>query len=153
REEGYAAEEKTRAAQVQSLHGLMQPREMVKLEVGLLTGGLDRPYAIGLAGALLSEGISLDFIGRDGLDSSELRVNPKLNFLNLRGSHQENVGLASKVARVLIYYARLIRYASIARPRIFHILWNNKFEILDRTLLTLYYKWQGKKIVLTAHNV
>jgi glycosyltransferase involved in cell wall biosynthesis len=54
---------------------------------------------------------------------------------------------------VLLYYARLIRYAAIAKPRIFHILWNNKFEIIDRTLLLLYYKALGKKIVLTVHNV
>src|SRR5439155_29040 len=40
-----------------------------------------------------------------------------------------------------------------ASPRIFHILWNNKFELFDRTVLMLYYKLRGKKIVLTAHNV
>jgi glycosyltransferase involved in cell wall biosynthesis len=32
-------------------------------------------------------------------------------------------------------------------------LWNNKFEYFDRTLLLLYYKALGKKIVFTAHNV
>ena len=52
-----------------------------------------------------------------------------------------------------MYYARLIRYAATAKPRIFHILWNNKFEFFDRTLLMLYYRFLGKKIVLTAHNV
>ncbi len=55
--------------------------------------------------------------------------------------------------RVLAYYARLIRYAASAQPRIFHILWNNKFEAFDRTLLTLYYRLLGKKLVLTVHNV
>ena len=48
---------------------------------------------------------------------------------------------------------RLIRYAATAKPRIFHILWNNKFETFDRTLLMLYYRLLGKRIVLTAHNV
>ena len=52
-----------------------------------------------------------------------------------------------------LYYAKLIRYAATAEPRIFHILWNNKFEYFDRTLLMLYYRLLGKKIVLTAHNV
>jgi glycosyltransferase involved in cell wall biosynthesis len=32
-------------------------------------------------------------------------------------------------------------------------LWNNKFLFFDRTLLTLYYRCLGKKIVFTAHNV
>src|SRR5262249_48397428 len=36
---------------------------------------------------------------------------------------------------------------------IFHILWNSKVEYFDRTLLILYYKSLGKKIVLTVHNV
>ena len=52
-----------------------------------------------------------------------------------------------------MYYAKLIRYAATAKPRIFHILWNNKFEFFDRTLLMLYYRLLGKKIVLTVHNV
>jgi len=124
-----------------------------KSEVGLLTGGSDRPYAFGLAKALLSKGVRLDFIGSDDLDIPELRDSPKLNFLNLRGSQRPGGGLFTKVSRILIYYARLIRYASFAGPEIFHILWNNKFEFFDRTLLMLYYKLLGKKIVFTAHNV
>ena len=51
------------------------------------------------------------------------------------------------------YYGRLIRYAATAKPKVFHILWNNKFEHFDRTLLMLYYRLLGKRIVLTAHNV
>jgi glycosyltransferase involved in cell wall biosynthesis len=54
---------------------------------------------------------------------------------------------------VLAYYARLIRYALAARPKIFHIQWNSNLKYLDRTLLMLYYKLLGKKIVLTAHDV
>jgi glycosyltransferase involved in cell wall biosynthesis len=52
-----------------------------------------------------------------------------------------------------MYYARLIRYAGSTRARLFHILWNNKFEVFDRTFLMLYYKLLGKKITLTAHNI
>ena len=58
-----------------------------------------------------------------------------------------------KVFRVSMYYAKLIRYAATAKPRIFHILWNNKFEFFDRTLLMLYYRLLGKRIVFTVHNV
>ena len=32
-------------------------------------------------------------------------------------------------------------------------MWNNKFELFDRTLLMLYYKFLGKRVVFTAHNV
>ena len=78
---------------------------------------------------------------------------PGVNFLNLRGNQRPEAGLVSKILRVLTYYARLIRYAATAEPEIFHILWNNKFEFFDRTLLMLYYKALGKKMILTAHNV
>jgi glycosyltransferase involved in cell wall biosynthesis len=54
---------------------------------------------------------------------------------------------------VLVYYWKLIRYAAGSRAKILHILWNNKIELFDRTILMLYYKALGKKIVLTAHNV
>src|SRR5437879_3974705 len=79
---------------VPSARGLVQQREVVRIEVGLLTGGGDRPYAWGLAMALLSKGVCLDFIGSDHLDSPELHVNPKLTFLNLRGDQREDANLA-----------------------------------------------------------
>jgi D-inositol-3-phosphate glycosyltransferase len=119
----------------------------------LLTGGGDRPYVFGLATALTSQGASLDLIGSDGLDTPEFRGMPGVNFLNLRGDQRPQANFVRKVFRVAMYYARLIRYAATAEPEIFHILWNNKFELFDRTFLMLYYKILGKKIVLTAHNV
>lgn len=122
-------------------------------EVALLTGGGDRPYVYGLVGALVSKGISPDVIGSDELDFPEFRGNPRINFLNLRGSVRTDASVAQKLFRVLRYYARLVRYAATARPRIFHILWNNKLEVFDRTVLLLFYKILGKRIVLTVHNV
>ena len=122
-------------------------------KVALLTGGSDRPYVWGLAMELMSKGAALDLIGSDELDLLEFRNRPELNFLNLRGDQRPGVGLRRKISRISAYYAKLIGYAASAKPRIFHILWNNKFESFDRTLLMLYYKLLGKKIVLTAHNV
>jgi glycosyltransferase involved in cell wall biosynthesis len=124
-----------------------------EVEVALLTGGGDRPYAFGLATALLSISLCLDLIGGDELDSPEWHVTSQVNFLNLRGDQRPDASRSSKVSRVLRYYVRLIRYAATARPKIFHILWNNKFKTFDRVLLMLYYKLLRKKIVLTVHNV
>lgn len=121
--------------------------------VALLTGGRDRPYVFGLATELTSKGATLDLIGSDYVDFDEFHGDPRVNFLNLRGDQRVNASLRSKVSRVSKYYAKLISYAAGAKPRIFHILWNNKLETFDRTLLMLYYRILGKKIVLTAHNV
>lgn len=122
-------------------------------QVTLLTGGGDRQYMVGLATILLENGVSLDIIGSDELDGPEWQGKPGVRFLNLRGDQAPSAPWKVKISRVLIYYARLIRYAWTARPRTFHILWNNKFESFDRTLLMLYYKALGKRVVLTAHNI
>jgi glycosyltransferase involved in cell wall biosynthesis len=124
-----------------------------KPSVALLTGGADRPYAFGLATALMSKGLTLDLIGSDDLDGPEFRVVPGVKFLNLRGNQRPDAHFVTKIARVLSYYVRLIRYAASAKPKIFHILWNNRFEFFDRTFLMLYYKLLGKRIILTLHNV
>jgi len=121
--------------------------------IALLTGGGDKHYTFGLATELCSRGAALDVIGSDEIDCPEYRSIPRLRFLNLRGKQDPNAGLLKKVTRVSAYYARLIRYAATAKPKIFHIQWDNKFLVFDRTLLMLYYKWLGKKIVITVHNV
>jgi D-inositol-3-phosphate glycosyltransferase len=145
--------ERSEAAAARSDLSTIDNQLSTSLRIALLTGGGDKPYALGMAAALTSVGIGVDFIGSDDLKVSELLSNRRVKFLNLRGDQRPDANRVAKVRRVLSYYARLIRYAFTARPRLFHILWNNKFELFDRTLLMLYYRLIGKKIVFTAHNV
>jgi glycosyltransferase involved in cell wall biosynthesis len=95
----------------------------------------------------------LDFIGSDELRAPELLANPRIRFLNLKGDQNPDTGVLRKMGRVIAYYARLVAYAAAARPRIFHILWNNKFLYFDRTILMGYYKLLGKRVTMTVHNV
>jgi D-inositol-3-phosphate glycosyltransferase len=125
----------------------------LKMEIGLFTGGRDRPYAFGLVKALISEGLSLHVVGGDELDVPEIQASSNLKFIDLYGKSRPDSSPLRKACRVLFYYARLIPYSAVAKPKIFHILWNGRFEYFDRTLLALYYKLLGKKIALTAHNV
>ena len=143
----------TRQVAKKSLQNRTSKIETQKLNVALLTGGDDRPYVLGLVSALTSNGVTVDVIGSDDLELPELLDNSSVNFLNLRGDQSSDANLVWKIVRVLRYYWRLLSYTATARARVFHILWNNKFEFLDRTLLMLYYKLLGKRIVLTAHNV
>jgi len=124
-----------------------------RLRVSLLTGIDDKPYVLGFADAFTAEAISFDLIGSDALGVPELLRNHRINFLNLRGDQRSDASLNSKAFRILRYYFRLVCYAVRAQPKIFHIFWNNKFEFFDRTLLMLYYKLLGKKLIFTAHNV
>jgi len=125
----------------------------VDLKIVLLTGGRDKHYVYGLATALASKGISLELIGSDDVDSPDFHGTPKLKFINWGGRPGQSKGLAGKVLRLIAYYTHLIPYVAVTKEKLFHILWNYKLEYFDRTLLMLYFKLMGKKIVFTAHNV
>lgn len=123
------------------------------LRVALLTGGGDKPYALGLASALTARGVSVDFVGSDHLMCDALTRDPRINFLNLRGDQDARASFAEKTRRVISYYLRLIWFGATAKARIFHVLWNNRFETIDRVFLLLYYKLCGRRVAFTAHNV
>jgi glycosyltransferase involved in cell wall biosynthesis len=103
--------------------------------------------------ALASAGTGVDVIGSERVDCAEMHTYPGLHFLNFQAGSNQRSGLAGKAIGFLAYYTRLVWYALAASPKVFHILWNGKFEYFDRTLLMLYYKLLGKKIALTAHNI
>ena len=123
------------------------------IDLALLTGGFDGAYAFDLAMSLVERGVRMDVIGSDEVDRPEWHATPAVRFLNLQGSRRLDVGLLTKIGRVLRYYLRLMRYALTAKPKIFHVLWNGKLQHFDRTFLMLYYKSLGKKVVFHAHNV
>ena len=123
------------------------------MKVSLLTGGSDRPYAFGLLNTLVARDIEIDFIGSDEFKPSEVLIDPKVSFLNLRGDTSPAAPRRQKIDRIGRYYFRLLQYAAKTDAVVFHILWANRFMLLDRILMNLYYKLMGKKIVFTAHNV
>ena len=90
--------------------------------ISLLTAGRDRPYALGIAFALVGQGTNVDFIGSDELDTPELHRTPLVTFLNLRGDQATDAPLRRKVPRILAYYARLITYVLRADPDFSHPL-------------------------------
>ena len=71
------------------------------LSVALLTGGRDKPYALGMAAALTSAGVHVDFIGSNDLSVPELLTKRRLNFFNLRGDQNLDAPPTRKMARVL----------------------------------------------------
>jgi len=123
------------------------------VEVALLTGCKDPHYAFGLAMALTAAGVQTDIIGSEAEDNPEFRRHASLSFRNLRRNRQSEHTASSKIFGWFLYYGRLLRYAASARGRLVHILWNNKFELLDRTFLMLCYRLLGNRVVRTAHNV
>jgi D-inositol-3-phosphate glycosyltransferase len=124
-----------------------------EMRIALLTAGKDQPYALGLLRALQGKPVHIEFIGNDAMAASEVVRTGHLDFYNLVGNQDAEASTSQKILRVLAYYARLIIYAAHTDAKLFHILWFRKFPYIERTLLNVYFKILGKKLVFTAHNV
>ncbi len=123
------------------------------MKVSLLTGGSGLHYNIGLLSGLLHVNVKVDVIGGDDLSGAKILNDKRIIYYNFRGSQNHYSPLKEKVARILKYYYKLIIYTASTDSKIFHIQWLNKFILIDRTLLNIYYKLIGKKLVFTAHNI
>lgn len=123
------------------------------MKITLLNSADFKSYSLSMLEALLSKGIYVDLIGNDDLRTAEIMADEKVNFLNLRGDQTKITSMAQKAARVCKFYFRLLKYAAGTDSQLFHMQTHNKFALFDRTLLNLYYKLLGKKLVLTAHNI
>ncbi len=123
------------------------------LDAALLTGGIDRPYAFGLAMALVAKNVHVDVVASEAVDSVEMHTTQNLKFFDVWPAKAAKSTSFTKIFRTFRHYRLLIAYAAAARPRVFHILWNSKIQLFDRTLLMLYYKALGKRVALTAHNI
>jgi len=123
------------------------------MRVSLLTGGDDPNYAVPLAASLARRGLTIEFVGNDDMQGAPDLRHPNIEYLNLRGNQDPRAPFYTKVVRLLRYYYRLIRHTRRTPSTLFHILWLNKFKVLDRTVLNLIYRMMGKRLVLTVHNV
>jgi glycosyltransferase involved in cell wall biosynthesis len=123
------------------------------MRISLLTGGMDSYYQLDLVAGLVSAGVYVEFVCNDEMAASEIARHELVAVYNLRGDQDPDAPLAQKLARILAYYIRLLWYSARTRSRVFHIQWENKFLLFDRTLLCLFYKLLGKTLVFTAHNV
>ena len=74
------------------------------MKVALLSAGKDKPYALGIAEALLNKGIRIDFIGNSELQNEPIFSNELATYYNLRGDQSSKAPIFSKISRVIIYY-------------------------------------------------
>lgn len=123
------------------------------MKVSLLTGGKDVHYALGLLSGLVLKTIEIEFIGNDSWKNANVCKQKNVLYYNLRGDQSPNASIKKKILRVIRYYLKLFKYAAVTDSKIFHIQWLNKFTFFDRTILNIYYKILGKKIIFTAHDI
>jgi D-inositol-3-phosphate glycosyltransferase len=124
-----------------------------RVRVALLTACQDKPYVFGLATSMAEKDVFLEVVGNDEVDCPELHEASNIEFVNLRKDQRSTTSAIRRLWELLAYYCRLLVYAARTKASVLHILWNNRFEHFDRTILMAYYKAIGKRVVLTAHNV
>ncbi len=123
------------------------------LKIALFTGGIDPHYASGLSRSLASMGIVVDVICNSEMETPEMKEFPNLKCFVLYAAPQSRQNKVRKLLAILRVYGRIMLYAVSSSASIFHILWNYKLTLFDRTLLLIYYKLLGKQLVFTAHNI
>lgn len=123
------------------------------MQISLLTGNVDPHYQLDLLSGLVAAGLEVDFIGSDAMEGASILSHRNVHFYNLRGSQDTKASMQEKIFRILKYYFKLIHYTLKTNSQIFHIQWENKFIYFDRTIMNLFYRLLGKKLVFTVHNV
>ena len=116
-------------------------------------GGYAPHYETGLMSGLLEHGIEIEAVGGDELAAFAVVHSPGVQFRNLHGKNDPNAPGWLKLLRVLRVYLRLMLLALRTDSRLVHIQWPYKLVFLDRTVLNLWYKLLGKRLLFTAHNV
>jgi glycosyltransferase involved in cell wall biosynthesis len=110
-------------------------------------------YVVGLIDGLSKiNNLQIDLIGTNRTLIVANKYN-NINHLNFRGDQNPNAGKFEKISRIISFYLKLFGYTFRTESKIFHIHWANKFFFFDFTVLNLFYKILGKKIVYTAHNI
>lgn len=123
------------------------------MKVTIIYSGVENSYLVGLVSGLSNlPHLEIDVIDSDN-SIGQFDNLPNVNFHNYRESLEPSASLVAKFNRILKYYLRLIIYAYKTDSKLVHIQWLNKFIYFDRTILNLYYKLLGKKLIFTAHNI
>jgi len=122
------------------------------LKITLIAGGAPH-YEAGLIAGLVEHNVTADVIGGDDLGNAAVLRFPQVRFRNFYGKSRRGTAMWRKVLRLIAVYLKLLAHATASDARLIHIQWPYKLPFFDRTLLNLYYKLLGKRLVFTAHNI
>jgi D-inositol-3-phosphate glycosyltransferase len=123
------------------------------MKISILNAGQQTDYLYGIVSGLSEiPSIEMEIVDSDS-SVGVIDPFPHATLFNLRGDNISTQPLFVKAWTIFKYYVRLLWYTAHTRSDIFHIQWENSFSFFDRTILILYYKLFGKKLVHTAHNI
>jgi D-inositol-3-phosphate glycosyltransferase len=123
------------------------------MRISILNAGQQTDYLYGLVSGLDEiPALEIEVVDSDS-SVGVIEAFHHVSLFNLRGDNISPQSILTKMWRIGRYYIRLLYYTACTHSDIFHIQWENSIILFDRTLLNLYYKLFGKKIIFTAHNI
>jgi D-inositol-3-phosphate glycosyltransferase len=123
------------------------------MRISILNAGQQTDYLYGIVSGLSKiPSLEIEVVDSDS-SLGVLNTFPRTTLYNLRGDNLSIQSIFAKAWRISTYYVRLLWYTMLTPSEIFHIQWENSISLFDRTVLVLYYKLFGKKLIYTAHNI
>lgn len=123
------------------------------MKIALLNGADFKHYSLSMLRAVTARGVAVDLIGNDDMRSADIDANGLVTYRNFYGDQDRRASPVRRLARVVSFYGSLLVYAATTDAAVFHMQSFNKFVFFDRSLLNLYFKLLGKRLVFTAHNI
>lgn len=117
--------------------------------VTIIANGFQEDYIINLVNSLAQDNQKVEFIASSIYPKE--KIEPEVDFINLRGSHDEDVSAMVKTLRILKYYFKLLRYALKTSNKNFHIQWL-RFFYIDGIFIVRLLQMFGKHVIYTAHD-
>lgn len=120
------------------------------MRVGVIANSFQEDYITELLNGLSDKGHEIDFFG-SSIYKKEL-FDSRINFINIRASHNDHDGLLKKSYRIVNYYFNLLVYLFSNKIKVIHIQWL-RFNFFEGIVFASFLRLSGKKIVYTAHDV
>ncbi|MFO7657782.1 MAG: glycosyltransferase [Bacteroidales bacterium] len=120
------------------------------MHIAIVANGFQEDYIVDLLNSIAGKAEKIDFIGSSFYPRE--KIDTRINILDFRGEHTEDVALWYKINRMLLYYSKLLRYIVGRNATVIHVQWL-RFNFLEGVFFTLLARSLGIKVVYTAHDV
>lgn len=120
------------------------------MHLAIIANGFQEDYMEQMLNHMAPLADRIDFIGSS--IHRDRTVPGNVVFYNLRGGHEEQASIISKITRILRYHLKLAAYLIRSRATVVHAQYV-RFPVAEGIFLTLFIRLLGKRAVYTVHDV
>jgi glycosyltransferase involved in cell wall biosynthesis len=120
------------------------------MRVSIIANGFQEDYILNLLNSLATKNVEIEFIGSSFYPSD--KIDSRIQFVNLRGDHDEQAPFYKKVLRILKYYVKLSVYLATTKATSIHVQWL-KFYLVEGFFFVWYARLFRKRCYYTVQDV